>query len=335
MKTRYLPIADVIEDISSFRDYAELSVPQVKKIISDFVRKIQTDEQLTHRVCLLQVQDYTVELPRDQSIIMQVCYKDDTAHVHRKKIELSQWSQRALDGSECTYKITAECPDCHKTDCDCRGSYITIDIDDIWRQQHPEYQYMQMDHMYRWGGMNKENIPISNYNHDFRIIRYAQHYFHNADYHINGCLNLDKKLMSNVDVEYTINNGFLKLNKPTGEVLIAYLGQQVDSEGWHLVPDIPEVIEGIKWYYEEMASWKEFRKSKNKIDLSAFQIAQAQRQRLQGIINEKLQTPSFGAWMSFLNNRWKKTGQDHNYYGNMNRFSTNMYEGKLTQLTGK
>ena len=44
MITRYLEVKNIIEDIISFVDYRNISVPQVKKIASDFARKIETDE---------------------------------------------------------------------------------------------------------------------------------------------------------------------------------------------------------------------------------------------------------------------------------------------------
>lgn len=335
MRTRFLKIAEVIEDVVSFVDYRKTSVPQIKKIISDFVRKIETDEQLTHRVYLGHVKDYIVDMPVDSSIILQVAYKGEAIKPF-KKMELVEWSQRTFDGSGCKYKITLDCPECHQEECDHRGSYVTINADDIWRQQHPEYQYMHMDHLYRWGGMNKDNIPVSPLNSEFRLIKYAQHHFHNADYHVKGCLNLDRKFLSDCRVEYTIPTAdLMRLNVPDGEILISYMAKQVDEEGFHLVPDIPEVIEGIKWYYEEQSAYKEWRRTKDRNDMNAFKIAQTERRKMQGVIHELLQTPSYAAWMAFLANRWKRTMKDNNYYGHSNRFMPNNYESMMTHLTRK
>ncbi|MCC6818133.1 MAG: hypothetical protein IT245_04515 [Bacteroidia bacterium] len=194
-----------------------------------------------------------------------------------------------------------------------------------------------MNHMYRWGGMNKENIPLlcSPYNNEFHIIKYAQHNFHNANYHIGGCMNLDERLMSNVTTEYTISNGLIKLNREGGDLLIAYMGQLIDKKGYNMVPDLPEVIEGIKWYFEELMSWKAYRKNKDKHDLNAFNIAKAERHRLQRVINEKLQTPSYTAWMSFLSNRWKRTINDNNYFGHMNKNAPDYYDQTMSILTRK
>lgn len=335
MKTKFITVCDVIEDIISFRDYPSFSEPHAKKIISDFCRKIETDEQLIHKVALLEVDDHAVSLPIDQSIILQVAYKGHPERL-KTKGQVTKWIQDTYDGSGCKYNITLDCPECHKEQCDHRGSYVTIDVDEIWQQQHPEYRYMHMDHMYRWGGMNKDNIPLhSPYNADFHLIKYAQHKFHNADRHIGGCLNLDTKLMSNVTTEYTIANGVLKINREGGQILIAYMAKQLDDEGYNMVPDIPEVIEGAIWYYEEMQSYKDYRRSQSVADYKAFQTAHAERIRLQGIINERLQTPSYTHWMSFLSNRWKRTIKDNNYFGNMNGNTPNYYENMMSRLTRK
>lgn len=328
-------MCDVIEDILSFREYPDVSLPQIQKIVSDFCRKIETDEQLVHRVALLEVENNVVRLPKDLSIILQVAYKGEKPKHTAPRGRVTKWIQNTYDGSGCEYKITLDCPECHKEECDHRGSYVTIDVDDLWRDQHPEYQYMHMDHLYRWGGMNKDNIPLSPINQEFHLIKYAQHAFHNADYHIKGCLNLDAQLMSNVTTEYTINNGVLKLNREGGEVLIPYMAQHLDEQGYHLIPDIPEVIEGIKWYFEELTSYKDFRRTSSQADITAFKLAHAERIRLQGVINEILQTPSYTAWMAFLANRWKRPLKDNNYFGNMNANSPNNYERVMTNLTRK
>lgn len=338
MITKFLKVKNIIEDVISFADYRNISEPQVKKIASDFARKIETDEQLVHRVFWSPVVDHVVDMPIDLSTILQVSYKEGKPHRPKTKMQIVEWSQRAFDDSNCTYKITLDCPKCHEENCNCNGAYVTIDADDIWRQQHPEYQYMHMDHLYRWGGMNKQNIPDipSKINHNFKIIKYAQHFYHNADYHIKGCMNLDAQLLSNCRTEYTLPSlDLMRLNKPDGEILIAYMAKRMDEEGFHLIPDLPQVIEGIQWFYEEKAAWKEWRRTRDRSHYMAYQEAQKQRKIMQGVCNTLLQTPSQDAWHAFLENRWKRTVKDNNFLGHNNAFVPNNYENYLTQLSRK
>ena len=342
MKLKYLNVSSIIEDIKSFRDYEDLTVPQIKKYASEFVRKVETCEQFEHKVALLNVVDNTASLPDDHAMLLQVAYRDGKPPKPRRRIELTEWIANAYDGSGCSYKITKECPNCHETECSCNGQYVTIDVDDLWRQQHPEYQYMHMDWLYRWGGMNKDNIPTSSYNPEFRLIRYRQHNYSNADYHIGGCMNLDKKLMSHCEIEYSIHNGIIKLNREDGELLIAYMAHETDEEGYRLIPDIPEMIEGIQWYIEEKISYKEFRKGryivnqKNNVDFSAHSHAHQMRIKIQAVIEEKLQMPSHTAWMAFLNNNWKRRiPNNNNFFGRMNSFTPDSYESMMDRLTRK
>ena len=139
MITRYLEVKNIIEDIISFVDYRNISVPQVKKIASDFARKIETDEQLTHRVYWAPVVDHVVDMPIDVNTILQVSYKEGKKDRPKTKMQIVEWSQRAFDDSNCKYKITLDCPKCHEENCSHTGAYVTINADDIWRQQHPEY----------------------------------------------------------------------------------------------------------------------------------------------------------------------------------------------------
>lgn len=335
MKYRFLKLSEVIDDIVSLRDFGHVNIDEVNKISSDFLRKIETDEQLVHRVALLPVKDHSARIPIDHSILLQIAYKPVPILCSQKKIKITEWVENTYNGSGCKYKITLDCPDCHQEKCDHDGAIASINIDDIWRQQHPEYEYMHMDHMYRWGGMNKENLPDSIYTNDFQLIKYAQHNYTNADYHIGGCLNLDRKLLSGCEVEYTVHNGVIKVNREAGDLLVAYMGHQLCENGYHMVPDVPEVIEGLKWYFEELMSYREYRRSKQRPDLEAFKIAQQQRKTLQGVIHELLQTPSYDAWMTFLANNWKRTIKNENYYGDMNRQSGRTYGNTLDVLTQK
>lgn len=334
-KHRFLELPEIIDDIVSLRDYPHVNIDEINKISSDFLRKIETDEQLVHRVAILPVKDHSARIPIDHYILLQVAYKPIPILCSEKKIKLTEWVQDTYNGSGCQYKITLDCPECHKEACDHNSALVSIAIDDIWRQQHPEYAYMHMNHMYRWGGMNKENIPDSVYTSDFKLIKYAQHNYTNADYHIGGCLNLDEKLLSACETEYTVHNGVIKINREEGDLLIAYMGHQLCKNGYHMVPDIPEVIEGLMWYFEERMSYREFRRSKQRADLEAFKIAQQQRKTLQGVIHELLQTPSYDAWMAFLSNNWKRTLKNNNYYGEMNKQSPDNYSDMLTSLTQK
>lgn len=333
MRTKLLTVDQVIEDIISFRDYSDISLPNVRKIISDFARKLETDEQLIHRIVLINIDDYQAALPDDLGIILQVSFKEEinSTRNHHSKIEIKEWVEKTYD--DCNLKISIDCPKCNQKECD-HNECITINVDDIWRQQHPEYMYMKMDHMYRWGGMNKGNIPTSCYNSEFKIIKYVQHYYSNSNHHIGGCTNLDKRLGA-TDIEYSINDNIIKVNRQKGDLLIAYMGKNLCENGYNKVPDLPEVIEAIRWYYEELTSWKEFRKTKQQNDLVAFKQAQINRLKMQGVALEKLQTPTYTAWMSFLANRWKRTIKDQNYFGNNNKFHLDRHSGMLDRLTGK
>ncbi len=338
MKTKFIPISHIVDDILSLRDYDRIEVDNIYKTVSDFVKKIETDEQYVHKVALIPVSDHTAKIPDDSQIILQVAFNDHTInHKPQTKERIKEWVQKVYDGSECEYTISLNCPDCKKETCTCdsSASSVTIEVDDIWRQQHPEYQYMRMNHLYRWGGMNKNNIPTSRYCQDFVLIKYAQHNFTNADMHIGGCLNLDERLMSGCTAEYTIQNNYFKINRERGEILLAYLGRQLCSDGYPMVPDTVEVIEAAKWYYEESTSYREWRRTKQQADYMAYKEAKAERRFLMGIINEKLQTPSFVQWMTFLSNNWKRSLKNNNLYGDMNKQSPNYYSDVLTGLTHK
>ena len=183
--------------------------------------------------------------------------------------------------------------------------------------------------------MNKSNIPVSNINSEFQIIRYSQHYFHNVDFHIKGCTNLDHKMLSHCDIEYSITGNILRVNRPHGEILISYLGIITDSEGHIMIPDIQEVIDLIKWKCEELVSYREYKKSKNNSDFILYNNAKNEILKLRRAIHSKLNTPSYNAWISFLENHWKRMIPTNRRYANHNKFSPDLYQDSLTKLSYK
>jgi len=51
-----------------------------------------------------------------------------------------------------------------------------------------------------------------------------------------------------LDLTYTINNSYIKLNQATGYLRMAYLAMPTDQEGFPLVPDDPAFSEALYWY---------------------------------------------------------------------------------------
>lgn len=64
------------------------------------------------------------------------------------------------------------------------------------------------------------------------------------------------------DYNYVITPGYIKVNKPSGYIMMAYTSMPMDAEGYPLVPDDISYIEALYWYVNmklHYPAWKEGR----------------------------------------------------------------------------
>lgn len=328
MQVPQISIRKIIDDvIDNSGDNERLDIPFLLKKANDFVDRLHCPELLVQRVALLEVKDFKVKTPRDFKSVIQVAFRDNCED-RIKREQVVEWVAKNYSGSGCDLKISLECPKCEQTmdNCICTTSEVVVEVDRIWEQAHPEYRYGHMRHFYRYGGINRDGSPYSSFNPEFRIIRYAQHNFFNADLHIKGCLNLDQKLLVNCPTEYKIELPYIKLSAESGFLLISYLALETDEQGYRFVPDLPEVHDGINYEIEAALAQREYRKrNRNPNLLTDYQRWAAMRDKKLARCREIIDTPDFANWWSFISNNWNKVYPNYKDESNMGRQTKDQY----------
>lgn len=326
MNTEFVSIKTAIDE------YLDLTDPKgrvdknlILKRANDVVSKLSSPFQYIHKIVLLKIEDYKIELPVDFQSIIQVAYKYPTENRFVNRIEIVEWTQKVLDGSGCELVISLDCPKCHQTKCSCDSPEVVIDVDRAWELAHPQFKYAHMKHMYRYGGIVNDGITVSPYHPEFVIIKYATHNFFNADKHIRGCLNLNQKLMASCPIEYNLEGNVMNINARHGEILLSYFAAKTDEDGYRYIPNIPEVFDTIKWDIESVMTYRDWKKSKNQLDLQNHTYAKGEYNRYFGIAKNKLEMPSFQSWWSFIENNWAKVYPYYDWFQKSNRKRKDQY----------
>lgn len=257
---------------------------------NDAVSRIITDEQLIHKITILDIYDYKAELPQDFSTIVQVGYLISNEDTCKLKMEVSEFTDRQLG---CKVDIKLTCPRCKKHKCSCDSPELYVDVDRLWRSAHPEYQVAYMNHFYNYGGTGKDT-PF--YSDTFKLMRPSTTSFFNYEYHIKGCINF------NVDcaTEYSISHPNILVNFKEGKVLLAYLAKRTDEEGYLMIPDEPVVIEAIAWYIQEKMLYRSFMEDFSQQKRMAWGEAMQLREKFIARANSQLQMPSSELWRTFV-----------------------------------
>lgn len=325
MKNTFLHINTVFDEYIDFSgDKSRIDRNLVKKLANDIVTKVSSFEQDTEKVVLLKVEDYKTKLPLDCNKLIQVLYNENIKKTIRGE-EVVEWVNNVYDGSGCQLRLTKECPGCD-------SELVKIEVDRQWDLAHPENHYKHMKHFYGHGGIRKHGGCESSFNKEFMVMRYAQHNFFNADYHVKGCLNLDQRLLVSETAEYKLDLPYVRTSIKEGWLLVSYFGVKTDEDGYRLIPNIPEIFEAITWAIEENVLYKQFRVNKDQTMFQASQYARNIKIQKIAECREKLGFPEYQAFSAFLNNHWSKVHPYYNAESNLGKYQKDRYYSEMSRL---
>lgn len=329
-KEGFIGINSVIEDYLDFSGHeGELDETWVLKQANDAVERITTDQQLVHKIEILDVRNYRAVLPDNFKYVNQAAYRIKPEHPCSRE-EISQFTQKVL-GTDCNLEINLKCPNCYKEECSCDQRVIEVDVNRIYETAHPEMFTRYMDHFYRTGNTTKRGTE-SFYHPDFLLMRKTSNSFFNTPYHIGKCVNLsiDSK------VEYDIDPPLIIVNFKEGEILLSYMSVKTDENGYRMIPNSEVVFEAINYYIEERMSFKKYRQTREQKDRIFWQQMKELREKHIGRAKAQLQTPDVDEWWQFVKNHWTKVVPYYNWEINYNK-STNdrfMYPGQTNNIKG-
>lgn len=247
------------------------------KHATDIVSKLLDDSlaQWKYKIALLTVENYSVVLPDDFKKVIEAAYwmPPEVAN----KWEITQYIYKNIK-DDCDLEINIKCPECYEgtsssTGCnECDDTYIEVNLDDIWRNAHPELHHMYNKFFNRTSTMYTD-INRSSYHNSFQLLTPSLSPFFATEYHIPTCRNLGVRS----HLGYKIEKPKLIVNFREGLILFAYYGLELDEDSLPTIPDYPRVVETVHYYLDEKTSYINWLVKKNKQDFEFFQAARALR----------------------------------------------------------
>lgn len=313
MKTCFVPIESAIGDfLSDFAlEEAEIDEELLKRWGKDAVEALSTDEQLLHKIALIDVNDCKATLPDDFVSLCEIAYRLDPPEepCPTKRTRITKFVQDTAEG--CELEISVRCPKCYKTKCTgtCGGHQndVIVDVDRIWEMANSHYYY-PTTFMSERGvqSFGKGEHPTSMYSDKFLLMRpNLDHNWFQLQHHVPNCMNL---YCHQCHQTYSVECPNIEVSFEKGEILVAYMARAVDNNGIPLIPDHREAFAAVTDYFSWKWSRREWRKDlESNAKLRAMQIAKSDYYESLGAARSALQIPDirrFNEWVR--NNKFYK-----------------------------
>lgn len=329
MNKNYISIKSVIEDYIAKTGNTEVEPNQILRFANDALDRILPGEEFQHNIALLDVEDYKAQLPSNFKYVLQAGYSSHDEHDHyhhHDSQEIVEYTKKIF-GSNCELKLDVHCDRCGDYD-NCSAEVIKMDVDHNFLLKNPSYIYKYSHHFY--GGrtldphspkdhyydqrFHHHHLPHAHHHHShhhhkhddctlhphFHLMRRTSNYFYNIPYHVNECINVN----ADSKVEYDIHHPNILVNFKKGQILLAYLGSNVDGDGYLMIPNVPLIFDAVIQWVEERMAYIDYRKNKEQKDRIFWQQALELRDKKIKQARMYLQTATPDEWEMFIRNHW-------------------------------
>lgn len=309
MITKFFTVKEGYSDyVARFNDNS-VDEDVAYEIISDIARKVTPKDQLEFRIALLDIHDKKAILPKGFKYVNRVMGRIGTDKFLRE--EAVGWVVKTFQG--CDFKITADCGD------DCGEPIASFEVNRVYENAHPELAAQYMDNLL--GSYTTADYPNGWVCPGFQLLGLAKGDFRNLDYHTPECVNItfDNRY------EYEIKPPYLTTNFKTGQVLLAYLSERIDEDGYHMLPDHPDVFQATRMAVLEAKVQMEYVKTFNPIFERAWMNAEMRKNKAIAMAVSALSIPDEDEFELFLDNHWRKLLPYWNYKQNLDRYQPDRY----------
>lgn len=285
----YIPLDPIINDWIEDNPFSQefLNATQLRRWAIDTAKDFCTVDSTKDKITVLPVHNTKAKLPTDFHSIISVGYriveKDSDCLPIQKVIEYTQKTHAG-----CSHKISVECDACHTESCEPGLPAVVVQVDKVWEMENPWY-YNVSKFAKPGDSQSLNRIGLKGkHGKEFKLMTYNVKPFHNAEYHVPNCVNINIK---NCEHKYIIDLPYIEtdiLTTKKVELLMAYRGKRTDERGDLLIPDITDAIEAINYqldynYYKSL-----YRRTRERADLNDSETALARRDQSIGRVKNHI-----------------------------------------------
>lgn len=297
-------------------DREEVRMQLFKRWATEAASMVPVQEELVHRLDLIPVENAKALLPNDFKLLQQVVGRVERDDSCGRVEKLSQWVQGTQD-PDVSLEINLVCSKCSKRACSCGQPVIEIDVDRTWELAHPESYLKRWDRTETIGmGSGSSSNRHGVHKKEWQLLRYAQGDFFKANIFLKDCPNFHVPVGYN---SFSITKPYIDVDFPTGEIILSYLGRQMDANGDIRVPDQVDLKEAIKYhimhkyfqqkYYRAIGGTTENAAAFGQ----ASNMAESKREASFRLYKAQAIIPEFHDFRNFMQRTWMQRFPEHNW----------------------
>lgn len=280
----YISLKTILNDYAMLKkDIATVGEDVIMQWASDALDRLNINKTLDYQVMLLDVSNYSTELPKGLVAVVQIAYnQNDVSNCSNLLPVVKEAVVGLCDDCEVVATYETVCPNggCEPTVCQTNVPLLTVTGSNV-SQIAP------------WIGYSRVVATSADYTDPrtktWQPLRLCNNSFHNLQYHIKDCVNVEL-LNSSVNQTYETNrqsfgaynartelipcytirdNRILTELKDT-QLLIAYLTKKIDEEGYPMLPEDIHIIDAVMSYIEEKLAQKDYAAVKDNANRQYF-----------------------------------------------------------------
>ena len=269
----YISLKTILNDYAMLKkDIATVGEDVIMQWASDALDKLNINKTLDYQVMLLDVVNYSTELPKGLIAVVQIAYNQHDASNCSNLLPVVKEAVVGLcDDCEVVATYETVCPNggCEPTVCQTNTPLLSVTGSNV-------------SSIAPWIGYSRVVATSADYTNPitktWQPLRLCNNSFHNLQYHIKDCVNVEllnssvnmQSVNSNLTPCYTIRDNRILTELKETHLLIAYLTKKIDAEGYPMLPEDIHIIEAVMAYIEEKLAQKEYAAVKDNANRQYF-----------------------------------------------------------------
>lgn len=272
-------------------------------------------------VIALPVSNYGAQLPDNFFEPIQILFRKNVEKFCKRE-EVVEWTQKCF-GSDCQLRIIKECPKCHMhTPCECGIPPVIIQADHHWNNLHSGQHFVNNKTFKGEAIIGNRYDECKPKELEFNILHRTTNNFHS----IKSDLNDDCKYPNySCRDEYDIKEKRLVTSFKEGEVLVAYLSDKVDDDGYMMIVNDPIIMKAIVSSMMASEALRMYSRNRTQSDRIYWNdMTQLANYDMQKALL-KISMPSFDKVKASIKNHWAKVIVNYNHAYNLGRYRPDEY----------
>lgn len=308
---RYIEVDSLINEYITDNEITGKTVETLlRRWFSRGAEMIVRTECQNFRVAIIDIKKHVGELPEFlHSIFLAGAFESGHNRVGRE--EMRKWVYDVL-GTDCEVEVKLNCPECDQQTCNHSTPIVELEMDRIYREERPYLTAVNDSHFIGYSANTTDGMACMDIAPKFHVMRpkITDTAWWNSEYYLGVCNALGPRLHH--AHTYHLEDGKFITTMKEGQVVVSYLANKRDANGYFLIPDTGVVIEALEAFVDYKFAARAAKYGNQTDSNYALNCERKWRDLRADAINE-LEMPSSETWEGIINKYWIISPDKYHY----------------------